>query len=528
MSAPAAVVSDPSAAVPAVASKPQRALALDALRGLAILGMCLSGVVPRGADFHLPSWMYHAQIAPPDFKFDSKLAGFTWVDLVFPAFLFAMGAAMPLALRGRLTKGAGNLQLLAGAFGRFVALAFFGLIVQHANPWYYLGGEGVSNWAVWSMTLGTFALLFAVYARWPESWPLAVREAIRVVGVVGCIAIMMMVVNWPGGSHAKVDEKTWATFIKAILFRSDIIIMVLASMAMLGTAVWLATRDHLPLRLGAMGLTLAFLAAYNVDGSWVRVAWDWPVRLFWTKVLPGPFGLEWVLNPIFVKYLFIVIPGTIAGDWLVQWRADAKATPDPVGGAPLMVGRLAAWIVAWVCLALVVYLHIGLHARWLISTSWVAIAVACGLVWATRGASTATGLLMSKCVAWGAFWLALGLLYEPFEGGIKKDNSTMSYYFVTVAMSLYLLAALTVWIDVQGWRQWWAWGWVIDNGQNPMIAYAGIRTVLPPLVSVTGAEALASRVLTHPWLFFLWSCAKTGVLAALTAVFTRARVFWRT
>jgi predicted acyltransferase len=79
-----------------------RALSLDALRGLAILMMVLSGVVPYRV---LPDWMYHAQLPPPTHAFDPTLAGLTWVDLVFPMFLFAMGAAIPMALSRRLEKG---------------------------------------------------------------------------------------------------------------------------------------------------------------------------------------------------------------------------------------------------------------------------------------------------------------------------------------------------------------------------------------------------------------------------------------
>ena len=72
----------------------KRAFALDALRGFAILTMALSGYIPWGV---LPSWMYHAQVPPPAHKFNPTIPGITWVDLVFPFFLFAMGAAIPRA-----------------------------------------------------------------------------------------------------------------------------------------------------------------------------------------------------------------------------------------------------------------------------------------------------------------------------------------------------------------------------------------------------------------------------------------------
>ena len=79
-----------------------RMIALDALRGIAILMMTLSGVIPF--DKPLPAWMYHAQEPPPTHDFNPNLPGLTWVDLVFPIFLFCMGAAIPIALSRRIEK----------------------------------------------------------------------------------------------------------------------------------------------------------------------------------------------------------------------------------------------------------------------------------------------------------------------------------------------------------------------------------------------------------------------------------------
>ena len=71
----------------------KRALTIDLLRGVAIIGMVLSGQILWNAE--LPAWMFHAQVPPPEFRFDPTVPGITWVDLVFPFFLFSMGAAFP-------------------------------------------------------------------------------------------------------------------------------------------------------------------------------------------------------------------------------------------------------------------------------------------------------------------------------------------------------------------------------------------------------------------------------------------------
>ena len=69
-----------------------RAYAVDILRGLAIVGMVLSGYIAWNPD--LPAWLFHAQLPPPSFVFDASVAGITWVDLVFPFFLFFDGRGL--------------------------------------------------------------------------------------------------------------------------------------------------------------------------------------------------------------------------------------------------------------------------------------------------------------------------------------------------------------------------------------------------------------------------------------------------
>ena len=87
-----------------------RAYALDALRGYAIITMVLSATIVTQV---LPGWMSHAQTPPPDHIFNPSLPGITWVDLVFPFFLFAMGAAFPFSIGKRAEKGDSKLKLVA-------------------------------------------------------------------------------------------------------------------------------------------------------------------------------------------------------------------------------------------------------------------------------------------------------------------------------------------------------------------------------------------------------------------------------
>lgn len=100
----------------------KRAYSLDALRGYAILTMILSATIAFGI---LPGWMYHAQVPPPDHHFDPTVYGITWVDLVFPFFLFAMGAAFPFSIGKKLAGGVSRVCLLKAALLRGGQLTFF-------------------------------------------------------------------------------------------------------------------------------------------------------------------------------------------------------------------------------------------------------------------------------------------------------------------------------------------------------------------------------------------------------------------
>ena len=85
-----------SPASPAVSA--QRVIALDALRGLAVLGMIL--VVSPGSWGHRLPMLNHA-----------AWHGYTLADLVFPAFLFAVGVAIALAFPSDRAFGPGAARI---------------------------------------------------------------------------------------------------------------------------------------------------------------------------------------------------------------------------------------------------------------------------------------------------------------------------------------------------------------------------------------------------------------------------------
>jgi predicted acyltransferase len=127
-----------------------RALSLDAFRGYAILTMVLSGAIVYGI---LPGWMYHAQVPPPAHKFDPSIFGITWVDLVFPFFLFAMGAAFPFSIRKKLSEKGGVYKAILNALITGCHLTFFAIYIQHLYPSIISEPQDLRAWLVTLFTM---------------------------------------------------------------------------------------------------------------------------------------------------------------------------------------------------------------------------------------------------------------------------------------------------------------------------------------------------------------------------------------
>jgi predicted acyltransferase len=459
--------------------------------------MILSGQLPFGENA-LPAWMYHAQVPPPEHRWVGTLPGITWVDLVFPFFLFALGAAIPLALTRRLEQGGPRWKVALFIAERGVLLAFFALYVEAIRP--HVISEHPST-ATWLIGLLGFALLFPVLTRLPDSWPAAWRWGIRIGGWGGAV-VLLGSLHYPGGKGFSLD-------------RSDIIIVVLANMAVFGSLLWWLTRTKLLLRLGVLGVLVAIRLSnmpHPIEG-WVSDIWRWS---------PVP----WIYQLYYLQYLFIVVPGTIAGDLLLRWlRCGTEGSEGALEGRDAWPAFRYAGI-AMLMLSLTVLLVVGLKARWLVPTTLITFALCALGWWLMSKPVTATERLFHALFNWAIYWLILGLCFEPYEGGIKKDKATMSYYFVSTGCAICLLIAFSILVDVFRRKRWAQL--LVENGQNPMIAYAGINNLVIPVLALTGVDRLLSGLEATPWMGFLRGAIITLLLAFSASFFTKRKILWRT
>ncbi|HEY3268792.1 MAG TPA: DUF5009 domain-containing protein [Armatimonadota bacterium] len=487
-----------SQAPAAAAAAPRRAFALDALRGLAILMMVLSGQAPP----RMPAWMHHAQVPPPDFVYNPNIPGITWVDLVFPFFLFAMGAAIPLALSRRIEKGEPMWRLVATAFQRFLLLGLFAVFVEHIRP-FSLSAD--PQWKDWIQALGTFALLFMMLMRLPDRWPAALKYAIRVGGYVGALALMEPMAAKLAGSGG-----FWNGW-RALAGQSDIIIKILANVVLGASLVWLVSRKNLAMRLGFMGLLMAIRMS-SAGSNWVEQWWSWT---------PAP----WLFEAGMFSLLFVTIPGTVVGDMLLEWMRGSGSEKPGWTRERYAMTALTAFSFTPICLW-------GLYSRHPRTTFIVCAAVALFLRWLVDRPSSGTERALKSFCTWGTYWLALGLLFEPYEGGIHKDPATMSYYFVSAGLACFLLAAFTILIDVFRGRR--LASLLVDSGQNPMIAYVGMAILVQPILFLTGINPLINRVIAalpssaQPGWSFVHGAVATLLVALFASWMSRKKVYWRT
>lgn len=135
---------------PTLPQQARRIAAVDVFRALTMFLMLFVNDIPGLRE--VPHWLFHARA-------DEDMMGFS--DTIFPAFLFCMGMAVPLAVQARYRKGDSPLQVVAHLFWRTLALIVMGLFTLNAG-----GVEGglTYEWFSVLMVIGFF-LTWAIYPK---------------------------------------------------------------------------------------------------------------------------------------------------------------------------------------------------------------------------------------------------------------------------------------------------------------------------------------------------------------------------
>lgn len=150
-----------------------RIASIDVFRGLTILLMIfvndLAGVS------NIPAWLKHAPEGSP---------GMTFVDIVFPAFLFIVGLSIPFALAQRRKKYPDK-SIWAHILVRTAGLIVLGLLM--------LNGPHVASMNItwWNMLMYLGAILF--WSAWPKAEQnKAWQKVLKWVGLLILVALLIL------------------------------------------------------------------------------------------------------------------------------------------------------------------------------------------------------------------------------------------------------------------------------------------------------------------------------------------------
>lgn len=450
----------------------KRIASIDILRAIAIIGMIMCANI--GFNSGLPAWMFHAQTPPPTYSFDPSVAGLTWVDLVFPFFLLPMGAAFPLAMRKKLENGAGMSGMFVSLFKRWAILTLFALVI------------GNSSYNIWSTSREAWQVYLFLIAVWGGMFLSLVQARKKIVNIAGIIllaALACILVFWFG---IPLDKGT-----------SDIIIMILANVALWGGAIWMLTRNNLRLRW----LVILFIAMVKAVDSYAPQVLDF---------IPDCGCMNWLFSFEWLQYLIIALSGSVVGDMILDHsRSGKEIRLDSKDVAAGFIALAAALVQLW-----------GLYLRAVAIDFAVSAALAAAFValtWKKKNVYTNVGIT-------GFALMLVGIAFDPLDGGITKDYCNLSYLFTTGGMAVLVTAFLLMLEFRFGMKS----SFIAGVGQNPMVAYTVTSFFIGPVLNLTGILPLIYSLSEGNQ---FWGVAQGAIITFLmmcvTYLCTKMKLFWR-
>jgi len=168
-----------------------RVLSIDAFRGITILVMIFVNELAGVSG--IPLWAKHM---PADAD------AMTFVDLVFPAFLFIVGMSIPFAINRRLAKGDSFIQLQQHILWRSLGLLVLGFFMVNAAGGY--------NEAAMGMSIHAWLLLFfiCVLLVW-NVYTLSQRRLVYVLKGIGIAGLIILALVYRAGDGAQRMQPHW-------------------------------------------------------------------------------------------------------------------------------------------------------------------------------------------------------------------------------------------------------------------------------------------------------------------------------
>ena len=448
----------------------KRYLSLDFLRGLTIFGMVFSAIIPYGV---LPPWMYHIQNPPPSHSLNFTISGIGWVDLVFPIFIFCMGVAIPFS-------GASGKMTTKSIFTRFLMLWIFSYL------YVFLDFSTAPGWLPQLATILGFVALFMLYLSNPKA------KWIRYLGLA--LSLILIIIG------AYFFEE------RISIYRSGIIIFLLAFIYLFGALIWLYTRDNHKLRFAIFLLILLFAI--------VTMHFSLQGKLYAIK------EIRWFFNFEYIYFLLILIPATYIGD-LLNGKIKSANGYDPIRDSsanPAMKFLMFIYLILYV-----IWMMIALYSGWGLLKVIITIFAAV-IIWMINRKRFPE----HERISFVAMLITIsGALFLLYEGAITKVPCTVSYCFLTAGISTYLLmisdyithqfpSSLSVRIFK-------------GAGSNPLMSYIAFGAFVIPVFKLTGLIYIYSAAYPDgwPWIGVVRAAVAVIFTMALVAYLSERKIFWK-
>jgi heparan-alpha-glucosaminide N-acetyltransferase len=333
----------------------KRIASVDIFRGLNVLLMILVNNLAEVKG--LPWWTYHR----------GDVNGMTYVDMVFPGFLFLMGMAIPLSIDARVVRGERRARIWAHVITRSAGLWVLGLFLANAAN---VSGRYTGISQTWWTVLG-FVAIAMVWVRMPglDKRP-TLGRVVRYAGL-GILTVLFVVFRRVSGNGqvGPLDFSYWEILgllgwayllVSAIYlvlgkrFRALVaafaLLVALNVFSLMGWFDWITWPDYWnPFEAGLSSMTLAgVLASFVMVGSTVAATFGEKFR--WMVTSAGMlFAVGFALQPLGISknndtptWCLYCTAANLLLVLLLYWIADVKgwrrwaSFAKPAGENPLL------------------------------------------------------------------------------------------------------------------------------------------------------------------------------------------------
>jgi heparan-alpha-glucosaminide N-acetyltransferase len=368
-----------TASQPAVPEGPRapRVVSIDLLRGADVLLMLFVNEVAgvTGA----PAFLLHTP---------SDVDGMTVTDLVFPAFLFIVGMAIPFALSGRLRRGATSGQVWRHVARRAMALVVMGVLMVNAER----GVRGVLSAPVWNV-LATLGILL-VWGAPEKGWGRIRRAWLSGAGLALLVLVAFAYRNPEVTGLIQLRPYWWG-------------ILGLIGWAYLGVATLFLLAGDRPAILASAIALFYCVALADAAGSMV-----------WLRALRP------IVGPVIGTHGALVLAGALLGMLLMRHRVQG-------GSAWRFAAQALGYTVAFGLAGALLRSLNGLHTAFIVS----------------KNHATVPWGLVSSALTSGA-WLAVFVLGDildwrrwPRSFVIAGENPLVAYLMAPFLLSLFEISA---------------------------------------------------------------------------------------